>query len=344
MDGVERIMVLGIFAVIVAILGVAAWSVTQDGDFSQADNQLVGARASAKTAGDGRSLAQNESGLTSRSGSGGAADGGASLGPASRSSLVGGTNPALRGSHAPQAGKSGLNAHRTGPAKLGSRQREDFLAEAKQQRHDTLLNQGSTEGGVNSKSPASGLQVGTPVARGDRLVRPESGRIDPLTRDPGAQGAKPAGAAPVVMPKVVEFEIHPGGSVWKLIKREYAVTGGRVAELSDEIEALNPNVDLNHVVPGQKIRCPNPALGAGKPVVSSKAPTPRVDAQPLVRQPDAEGFRLYTVQPGETLSMIAREQVGKSMTWQSLYEMNTSNIDDPDHLSPGITIKLPPQD
>ncbi|RKY20022.1 MAG: hypothetical protein DRQ55_09040 [Planctomycetota bacterium] len=30
MDGVERIMVLGIFAVIVAILGVAAWSVTQD--------------------------------------------------------------------------------------------------------------------------------------------------------------------------------------------------------------------------------------------------------------------------------------------------------------------------
>lgn len=48
MDGVERIMVLGIFAVIVAILGVAAWSVTQD-DLGTTDDQQTGATAQAKT-------------------------------------------------------------------------------------------------------------------------------------------------------------------------------------------------------------------------------------------------------------------------------------------------------
>lgn len=48
MDGVERIMVLGIFAVIVAILGVAAWSVTQD-DLGGTHEQQQGAMALAKS-------------------------------------------------------------------------------------------------------------------------------------------------------------------------------------------------------------------------------------------------------------------------------------------------------
>lgn len=62
MDGVERIMVLGIFAVIVAILSIAAWGVTDDGEgsvFDGGDGGLVLSDPSIVTSDDKSALAHD---------------------------------------------------------------------------------------------------------------------------------------------------------------------------------------------------------------------------------------------------------------------------------------------
>ncbi len=56
------------------------------------------------------------------------------------------------------------------------------------------------------------------------------------------------------------------------------------------------------------------------------------------------GQRTYTIEKGDTLSKIAKEQLGRSSAWRDIFEANRDVIDDPDRIFPGQVIKLPPKD
>lgn len=64
---------------------------------------------------------------------------------------------------------------------------------------------------------------------------------------------------------------------------------------------------------------------------SSTAPSPA----PTGRE------QTYTVQPGDSLSKIAKHHYGDAQAWHKIYEANRDQIKDPDMIQPGWKLRLP---
>ena len=49
----------------------------------------------------------------------------------------------------------------------------------------------------------------------------------------------------------------------------------------------------------------------------------------------------YTVQPGDTLSNIAKHLLGDANAYQQIFEMNRDQLSDPNKIKPGQVLKVP---
>jgi nucleoid-associated protein YgaU len=49
----------------------------------------------------------------------------------------------------------------------------------------------------------------------------------------------------------------------------------------------------------------------------------------------------YTVQPGDTLSKIAKEHLGNANAYMDIFNANRDQLQDPDKIRPGVVLKLP---
>jgi nucleoid-associated protein YgaU len=50
---------------------------------------------------------------------------------------------------------------------------------------------------------------------------------------------------------------------------------------------------------------------------------------------------LYTVQPGDTLSKIARDKLGDANAYMRIFEANRDQLSDPNKIFPGQRLKIP---
>ena len=50
----------------------------------------------------------------------------------------------------------------------------------------------------------------------------------------------------------------------------------------------------------------------------------------------------YTVQPGDTLSKIAKATLGDANAYMKIFDLNKDQLTDPDKIKPGQVLKLPP--
>jgi nucleoid-associated protein YgaU len=57
--------------------------------------------------------------------------------------------------------------------------------------------------------------------------------------------------------------------------------------------------------------------------------------------PGAQPDRTYTVQPGDTLSKIAREMLGDAKAYMDIFNANRDQLADPDKIKPGQVLKIP---
>jgi nucleoid-associated protein YgaU len=53
------------------------------------------------------------------------------------------------------------------------------------------------------------------------------------------------------------------------------------------------------------------------------------------------GEKVYTVRSGDTLSGIARDQLGKMTRWQEIWELNKNRIANPNLIEIGWELVLP---
>ncbi|HXG54087.1 MAG TPA: LysM peptidoglycan-binding domain-containing protein [Vicinamibacterales bacterium] len=53
------------------------------------------------------------------------------------------------------------------------------------------------------------------------------------------------------------------------------------------------------------------------------------------------GSRTYTVKAGDTLSEIAKDQLGSAGAYMKIYEANRDQLSDPDKIKPGQVLKIP---
>jgi nucleoid-associated protein YgaU len=74
-------------------------------------------------------------------------------------------------------------------------------------------------------------------------------------------------------------------------------------------------------------------------------PTPTSAAHkavPAAPEPPSAKKRVYTVRPGDSLSAIARRELGNEGRWRELYAMNRAVIGpNPDMIRPGMVLTLP---
>ena len=53
------------------------------------------------------------------------------------------------------------------------------------------------------------------------------------------------------------------------------------------------------------------------------------------------GARTVTVKAGDSLSKIAKRELGDASKWKAIYEANRDRIKDPDLIQPGWVLNLP---
>ena len=58
--------------------------------------------------------------------------------------------------------------------------------------------------------------------------------------------------------------------------------------------------------------------------------------------PKADQPRTITVQAGDSLSKIAKRELGDADKWHAIYEANRDKITNPDLIHPGQVLTLPP--
>lgn len=57
--------------------------------------------------------------------------------------------------------------------------------------------------------------------------------------------------------------------------------------------------------------------------------------------PNAKAATTYTVKAGDTLSKIAKEQLGDANAYMKIFEVNKSILSDPDKIKPGQVLTIP---
>jgi nucleoid-associated protein YgaU len=243
-DGVERIMVLGIFAVIVAILGVAAWSVTQDGGADPV----------------------------------GAADGGALTGTALKIEEPGDRKSAMEAQSRLADVILGRTPRAEAKAGKGPKNGKNQLKGA-----DLAANGGSAKTlprppGPGGTQQPKGAQPAGPQGKADPQAahkanrKPGGALVDPAVaqggKPQGAQKPKPQPAEP--KPKAPTFReytvVVKGDGLWAIARRELGPDN--VKQSVEAIQKLNPGI--GDLAIGQVIKLP--VAKAKTPVADTKAP------------------------------------------------------------------------
>ena len=61
-----------------------------------------------------------------------------------------------------------------------------------------------------------------------------------------------------------------------------------------------------------------------------------------MRSPSAKALAAtYTVKAGDTLSKIAKDQLGNANAYMKIFEANKDQLSDPDKIKPGQVLKIP---
>jgi nucleoid-associated protein YgaU len=71
------------------------------------------------------------------------------------------------------------------------------------------------------------------------------------------------------------------------------------------------------------------------------APGPAAAAPAAAAGGAAAPARTYTVQPGDTLSKIAKEHLGSANAYMKIFDANKDQLTDPDKIRPGQVLRIP---
>jgi len=313
LDGVERIMVLGIFAVIVSILAVAAWSVTQD-DLASAGATDGGAPAVVVSPA-GRS--ESAPPLGNR------ADQKALLAQfeqrkAERQATANRVLERPRPKQVPISGRGGIDS-----LKMPSQYVKSTVSASP----------------VSGKTPVDRLAQGAHDGRRAGSAGALSPRIDSLSGKPlvlkanapkgESKGRNKPGTRPVV--------IKDGDTLWAIVSRGVAGDASLKAKLAATL-SLNANLSANSIRIGQRIVLPVRVDVGSAPVrPAANGPTKSLNTPSLGNG----ASRLYTVMEGDSLSTIAKQVLGKASRYQEIFELNADRLSSASEIRVGMTLRLP---
>lgn len=152
-----------------------------------------------------------------------------------------------------------------------------------------------------------------------------------LIPQPQQEEDPPAAQTGSATPRRAHIVVKPGDTLSELASKHLGSSRKWQELLEANRDVLTAPEKLS---PGMKLKLPaTQAPRVEEPqAAADNTPTPprRRDNSPI-----------YFVQPGDTLSSIAREKMGDSGRWYELYRANQGRIDDPDVLVMGTELVIP---
>ena len=149
----------------------------------------------------------------------------------------------------------------------------------------------------------------------------------PVVAAPAAATPDPAATNPLGVAWVTAPEAKDSTS------RSLQVDWATTAKPSDA--ANNNSLKVDWV--GAQPAAPAAAKTDTKPEPASPAPEP----EPAKADPKPAAGPTYTIQPGDSLSLIAGRTLGDIGRWREIYDLNRDQLPNPDVIHPGQVLKLP---
>jgi LysM repeat protein len=167
---------------------------------------------------------------------------------------------------------------------------------------------------------------------------------EPLAPPGGAIVQNNAGNGPrtphVAGGAMKQYTVQPGDSLSKIAQKEM---GSNTKANRDAIVKANPSLAANpdKVIIGATYNIP-PAASATTGTVIAQQPTqPRPATPAPPARPAAPVENFYTVQPGDNLTRIAKEQAGDVSMVAAIKELNKEAVKDWNVLQVGTKLRLP---
>jgi len=140
-----------------------------------------------------------------------------------------------------------------------------------------------------------------------------------------------------------KYEVQPNDNYWTISQKVYG-TGAYFKALAEHNRRRVRNEDQLSV--GETISAPSLAQleqsYANLCPRASRRETVRARASTVSTRAPLGGGRSYTVQEGDTLYDIARNELGKAARWSEIYELNRDTLgSDYNYLTPGLRLTLP---
>ena len=183
----------------------------------------------------------------------------------------------------------------------------------------------SRTGGMRAVSPEEGRRV----VAAEEITPPAIPPSDPITVLTPPADPEPAQPEP----RNRQYTVAPGDSLIKIARTQLGDENrwGEIARLNNIPEPYTVQVD-------QKLTLPPRATAAASTTITTEPETETETATAAPAEP-AGNYRKYTVQPGDSLVLIALEQLHDQSKWKKIAEIN--GLSDPDKLRPGRVILLP---
>jgi nucleoid-associated protein YgaU len=211
---------------------------------------------------------------------------------------------------------------------------------------------------VEAQPPAPGREFRQPTddrwaRRPEREVAPAAGAYAPPVQQTIDETAPyrqaPAGSAAVPAdtgifdPQKHTYTVGPNENFWSISKRLYG-SGAYFKALYEHNRRNYPFP--NKLRAGDVIAAPSmQALEQTYPHLCPKRPAAGAASslyRPVRHREVPPGSRVYVVQQGDTLSDIARHELGRTSRWAEIYELNREVLgDDFNRLQPGTQLVLP---
>ncbi len=184
--------------------------------------------------------------------------------------------------------------------------------------------------------------------RGDMPRRDETARRDEMPRQDQfphrEESQRPIAENP--LRNDGQYEVQPNDSFWTISQRVYG-SGAYFRALAEANRGKAARPD--RLQPGVLISTP-PIAQLEKDYADF---CPRPNRREAIRNRAAgaasltaySGERIYVVQEGDTLTSIARHELGKVSRWAEIYQLNREALGkDFDYLTPGMKLAMPPRD
>lgn len=197
---------------------------------------------------------------------------------------------------------------------------------------------------VQAPPPVRSPDLGKPLTDpaegdgpGEGVQEPEHFPPPPLPDsghdEPAVAAARPAVQPP--RPAVREYLVKPGDSLSKIARQFYGSDRDGVVRALGEANRDRIK-SLDGLAAGQTILVPGvQELVGGGPASQDRSPAAMAPKR-------GTGERVYAVRQGDTLSSIARNELGQVSRWREIRDLNRDRLPDPDKVLPGMKLRLPP--